>query len=60
MMCTRFDSTYYLAQKEQPFTDFPDLLVLNERMKSPSILKGCRNDNAAALCYGKHCKGFTK
>ena len=46
---TRFYSTYYLAKREQPFTDFSDLLVVNKKMKCPSTGKGYRNDNAAAL-----------
>ena len=46
---TQFYSTYYLAKREQPFTDFSDLLVVNKKMKCPSTGKGYRNDNAAAL-----------
>ena len=49
IMGTELYSAYYLAKREQPFTDFPDLLVLNEKMKCPCIRKGYRNDNAAAL-----------
>ena len=49
MIRTRFYSAYYLAKRERPFTDFPDLLVLDEKMKCPSNGKSYRNDNAAAL-----------
>ena len=47
MMRTRFNSAYYLAKREHPFTDFPDLLVLNDKNKYPNIGRGYRNDNAS-------------
>ena len=55
----RFNSAYYLAKRERPFTDFPDLLVLNDKNKCPNIGRGYRNDNAAALfteCIAKISK----
>ena len=35
-----FNSTYYLAKQEQPFSNFPNLFYLQEKNKTPSI-KSC-------------------
>ena len=43
-----FNSAYYLAKQERPFSDFPDLLKLQEKNKMPGIKECCRNDRAAA------------
>ena len=32
-----FNSAYYFAKQEQPFSDFPDLLKLQEKNKTPGI-----------------------
>ena len=29
----RFNSAYYLAKKERPYSDFPDLIELQEKME---------------------------
>ena len=43
-----FNSAYYLAKKECPYTDFPDLLKLQEKNQTPGIKPCYRNDRAAA------------
>ena len=43
-----FNSAYYLAKQERPFSDFPDLLKLQEKNKTPGIKECYRNDRAAA------------
>ena len=43
-----FNSAYYLAKEEQTFSDFPDLLKLQEKNKTPRIKECYRNDRAAA------------
>ena len=35
----KFDSAYYLALKERPFTDFPEFLTLEEKMVSKTLVK---------------------
>ena len=35
----KFDSAYYLALKERPFTDFPELSTLQEKMVSKISVK---------------------
>ena len=42
------NSAYYLAKQEQPFSDFPDLLKLQEKNKTSVIKECCRNDRATA------------
>ena len=42
-----YNSAYYLDEKEQPFSDFPILLYLLEKKKTPSIENCYRNDHAA-------------
>ena len=39
----KFDSAYYLALKERPFTDFPELLTLQEKMISKISVKLINN-----------------
>ena len=43
-----FDSAYYLANEEQPFSYFPDLLKLLEKNKTPGIKECYRNNRATA------------
>ena len=43
-----FNSAYYLAKQERPFSDFPDLLKLQEKNKTPGIKECYRNDTAVA------------
>ena len=43
-----FNSAYYLAKQERPFSDFPDLLKLQEKNKTPGIKECYRNDRAVA------------
>ena len=49
VMKNRFATAYYLAKKEKPFTDFPDLLDLQE-INGLEVKKGYRTDRAAA-CF---------
>ena len=41
-----FNSAYYLAKQERPFSDFPNLLKLQEKNKMPGIKACYRNDRA--------------
>ena len=43
-----FNSAYYLAKQEQPFSGFPDLLKLQAKNKTTGIKECYRNDRAAA------------
>ena len=43
-----FNSAHYLAKQERPFSDFPDLLKLQEKDKTLGIKECYRNDRAAA------------
>ena len=45
--CVLFKSTYYLVKQEQPLSDFPNLLRLQEKNCTPGIKECCRNDRAA-------------
>ena len=55
-MCTKvknmwqilFNSAYYLAKQQWPFSDFPGLLKLQEKNKTPRIKKCYRNNRAVA------------
>ena len=35
----KFNSAYYLAMKKRPFTDFPELLNLQEKIASKTLVK---------------------
>ena len=43
-----FNSAYYLTKQERPFSDFSDLLKLQEKNKTPGIKECYRYDRAAA------------
>lgn len=47
-----YNSAYYLDKKEQPFSDFPILLYLQEKNKTPSIENCYRNDRVARDSIG--------
>ena len=42
-----FNSTYYLAKQKRSFSNFPNLLYLQEENKTSSTKNCCRNDCAA-------------
>ena len=42
----KFNSAYYLALKERPFTDFPELLTLQEKNGIKNIGKAYLTNNA--------------
>ena len=44
----KFNSAYYLALKERPFTDFPELLTLQEKNGIKNICKAYLTYNAFA------------
>ena len=44
----KFNSAYYLAMKERPFTDFPELLTLQEKRGIKKIGKAYLTNNACA------------
>ena len=43
-----FNSAYYLAKQERPFSGSPDLIKLQEKNKTPRINECYRNDRVAA------------
>ena len=43
-----FNSAYYLAKQERPFSGSPDLIKLQEKNKTPGINECYRNDRVAA------------
>ena len=43
-----FNSAHYLAKQERPFSDFPDLLKLQEKNKTTRIKECYRNDRTVA------------
>ena len=43
-----FNSAYYLAKQERPFSHFSDLLELQEKNKTPGIKECYRNENSIA------------
>ena len=45
--CVLFNSTCYLVKQEQPLSDFPNLLKLQEKNCTPGIKECYRNDWAA-------------
>ena len=47
-MRTKFNSAYYLAKKERPFRDYPDLLELQKKNHGPKVGESCANAMAAA------------
>ena len=48
-MCVKFNATYYLAKKERPFSDYPDLLALHKKNKVKNIGKSYATDRACAV-----------
>jgi hypothetical protein len=49
-MTIRFNTAYYLAKKERPFSDFEDLLALQDKNGlSKNITKAYRNDRQCAV-----------
>ena len=45
----KFNAAYYLAKKERPFSDYPELLDLQERNGVNNIGKSYRTDRSAAV-----------
>ena len=48
-MRVKFNSAYYLAKKERPFRDYPDLLKLQTKNNIPKFGESYNTDRAAAV-----------